>query len=113
MFLPSCFLEDQIGHKLYKTEAELATALRVRDIVTVEVMEGQKVDGKNLIGVIVNLADYNVGRDRKGEETMFDDFDINFNQYSYLIETRMSGALIKPYSALTILEGTASANPNS
>lgn len=100
-------LEDQIGHKLYKTEAELATALRVRDIVTVEVMEGQKVDGKNLIGVIVNLADYNVGRDRKGEETMFDDFDINFNQYSYLIETRMSGALIKPYSALTILEGTA------
>lgn len=106
-------LEDQIGHKLYKTEAELATALRVRDIVTVEVMEGQKVDGKNLIGVIVNLADYNVGRDRKGEETMFDDFDINFNQYSYLIETRMSGALIKPYSALTILEGTASANPNS
>lgn len=105
-------LEDQIGHKLYKTEAELATALRVRDIVTVEVMEGQKVDGKNLIGVIVNLADYNVGRDRKGEETMFDDFDINFNQYSYLIETRMSGALIKPYSALTILEGTASANPN-
>lgn len=106
-------LEDQIGHKLYKTEAELATALRVRDIVTVEVMEGQKVDGKNLIGVIVNLADYNVGRDRKGEETVFDDFDINFNQYSYLIETRMSGALIKPYSALTILEGTASANPNS
>jgi len=100
-------LEDQIGHKLYKTEAELATALRVRDIVTVEVMEGQKIDGKNLIGVIVNLADYNVGRDRKGEETMFDDFDINFNQYSYLIETRMSGALIKPYSALTILEGTA------
>lgn len=100
-------LEDQIGHKLYKTEAELATALRVRDIVTVEVMEGQQVDGKNLIGVIVNLADYNVGRDRKGEETMFDDFDINFNQYSYLIETRMSGALIKPYSALTILEGTA------
>lgn len=101
-------LEDQIGHKLYKTEAELATALRVRKIVTVEPMEGMKVDNKDLIGVIVNLADYNVGADKGGEVNMFDDFDINFNQYSYLIETRCSGALIKPYSALTILKAVGS-----
>lgn len=102
-------LEDQIGHKLYKTEAELATALRVSKIVTVEPMEGVKIDGKDLIGIIVNLADYNVGADKGGAIDMFDDFDINFNQYSYLIETRCSGALIKPYSALTILKTTASA----
>lgn len=97
-------LEDQIGHKLYKTEAELATALRVRKIVTVEPMEGVKIDNKDLIGIIVNLSDYNVGADKGGEINMFDDFDINFNQYSYLIETRCSGALIKPYSALTVLK---------
>ena len=97
-------LENQIGHKLYKTEAELATALRVRKIVTVEPMEGVKIDNKDLIGIIVNLSDYNVGADKGGEINMFDDFDINFNQYSYLIETRCSGALIKPYSALTVLK---------
>lgn len=97
-------LEDQIGHKLYKTEAELATALRVRKIVTVEPMEGVQIDNKDLIGIIVNLSDYNVGADKGGEINMFDDFDINFNQYSYLIETRCSGALIKPYSALTVLK---------
>lgn len=102
-------LEDQIGHKLYKTEAELATALRVSKIVTVEPMEGVKIDGKDLIGIIVNLTDYNVGADKGGAIDMFDDFDINFNQYSYLIETRCSGALIKPYSALTILKTTSGA----
>lgn len=101
-------LEDGIGHKLYKSEAELATALRVRNIVTVEPMEGMEVDngsGTNLplVGVIVNLADYNVGADKGGEITNFDDFDIDFNQYKYLIETRISGALIKPFSALTVL----------
>ena len=96
-------IEDGIGHKLYKTEAELATALRVKEIVTVEVMENQTVDEKPLIGVIVNLNDYNVGVDKGGELNMFDDFDIDYNQYKYLIETRMSGALIKPYSALTII----------
>lgn len=103
-------LEDQIGHKLYKTEAELATALRVSKIVTVEPMEGVKIDGKDLIGIIVNLTDYNVGADKGGAIDVFDDFDINFNQYSYLIETRCSGALIKPYSALTILKTTAGAS---
>ena len=99
-------MEDQIGHKLYKTEAELATALRVKEIVTVEPMEGYQIDisgsSKDLIGVIVNMADYNVGADKGGEINMFDDFDIDYNQQKYLIETRISGALIKPYSALTL-----------
>lgn len=100
-------LEDGIGHKLYKTEAELATALRVKEIVTVEPMEGHKVtiDGTEypLIGTIVNLNDYNVGADKGGAISLFDDFDIDFNQYKYLIETRCSGALVKPFSALTVL----------
>lgn len=96
-------LEDGIGHKLYKTEAELATALRVKEIVTVEPMSGQKVDDLPLIGVIVNMADYNVGADKGGEINMFDDFDIDYNQQVYLIETRISGALTKPFSALTLV----------
>lgn len=105
-------LKDGIGHRLYKTVAELATALRVSEIVTVEVMENQEIDDKPLVGVIVNLADYNVGADKGGEKTLFDDFDIDFNQYKYLIETRMSGALIKPYSAMTVVidEAVTSAN---
>ena len=106
-------LEDGIGHKLYKTEAELATALRVREIVTVEPMEGHQIsiNSKNypLIGIIVNLADYNVGADKGGEINMFDDFDIDYNQYKYLIETRISGALIKPFSALTLVLDKAAA----
>lgn len=96
-------LEDGIGHKLYKTEAELATSLRVSKIVTVEVMENVEIDDKPLLGIIVNLADYNVGADKGGSIETFDDFDIDFNQYKYLIETRISGALIKPYSAITLL----------
>lgn len=100
-------LEDGIGHKLYKTESEVATALRTKEIVTVEPMEGQQVDYQSekldLIGVIVNMADYNVGADKGGEVNMFDDFDIDFNQMKYLIETRISGALIKPFSAITLL----------
>ena len=95
-------LKDGIGHKLYKTEAELATALRVKEIVTVEVMEGVKIDGEDLVGIIVNLNDYNVGADKGAGEEMFDDFDIDYNQYKYLIEGRMSGALIKPFSAMTV-----------
>ncbi len=98
-------IEDQIGHKIYKTEAELATALRVKEIVTVEPMEGITIDTLPLIGVIVNLADYNVGADKGGEVNMFDDFDIDYNQQKYLIETRISGALVKPFSALTLLDG--------
>ena len=99
-------IEDGIGHKLYKTETELATALRVSRIVTVEPMQGQTITISNkkyaLSGVIVNLADYNVGTDKGGEINSFDDFDIDYNQYVYLLETRMSGALTKPYSAMTI-----------
>lgn len=110
-------LEDQIGHKLYKTEAELATALRVKEIVTVEPMENMQIAiaqqgggtaNKDLIGVIVNLNDYNVGADKGGQTSFFEDFDIDYNQQKYLYETRMSGALIKPYSAMSLyLDPTA------
>ncbi len=103
-------LEDGIGHSLYKTEAELATKLRVSRIVTVEVMEGATVDSKPLMGVIVNPNDYTVGGDGNREKGMFEDFDIDFNQYKYLIETRMSGALTRPYSAITILRNNVAAN---
>ena len=96
-------MEDGIGHYIYKSEAELATALRVSNIVTVPVMEGFKdADENELMGVIVNLKDYNVGADKGGEVNMFDDFNIDYNQFIYLIETRCSGALIKPYSAIAL-----------
>ena len=105
-------LEDGIGHKLYKTEQELASALRVKNIVTVEPMETKtlSIESKDypLIGIIVNLTDYNVGADKGGAINMFDDFDIDYNQQKYLIETRCSGALTKPYSAIVI---GAEANP--
>lgn len=100
-------LKDGIGHRLYKTVEELATALRVSKIRTVEVMEGQKVNGRDLVGVVVNMKDYRLGNDKGGEKSFFDDFDIKFNQYQYLIETRRSGALVKPFSAMTITIGTA------
>lgn len=105
-------LEDGIGHRLYKTEEELRTALRVSKIVTVPVMEGltrevtHETDSKayihSLMGIIVNLTDYTVGADKGGAVAMFDDFDIDYNQQKYLMETRCSGALTKPYSAITI-----------
>ena len=96
-------LEDSIGHKLYKSEAELATTLRVKEIVTVEVMEGvQDKNSHDVAGIVVNLADYNVGADKGGAVNMFDDFDIDYNQQKYLIETRCSGALVKPYSAIAL-----------
>ena len=96
-------LEDSIGHKLYKSEAELATTLRVKEIVTVEVMEGvQDKSSHDVAGIVVNLADYNVGADKGGAVNMFDDFDIDYNQQKYLIETRCSGALVKPYSAIAL-----------
>ena len=99
-------IEDGIGHDLYDSEEKLATKLRVSKIVTVEVMENltRVVGGvtRDLAGIIVNLNDYSVGADKGGAVNMFDDFDIDFNQYKYLIETRCSGALRKPYSAIVI-----------
>ena len=101
MLTEMLLLKDGIGHRLYKTEAELATTLRVNSIITVEVMEGFQLNNKEFLGVIVNLADYRVGADRGGEINLFDDFDIDYNQQKYLIETRISGALVKPFSALS------------
>lgn len=101
-------LEDKNGKRLYNSENELASAMRVSRIQTVPVMENVKdTDGNTLMGIIVNLNDYNVGADRGGSVSMFEDFDIDYNQQKYLIETRCSGALIKPFSAITILAPAA------
>ena len=97
-------LKDKMGHYMYKSVSELATVLRVNSIITVEVMEGKQVDNKDLLGIIVNLADYKVGADKGGAIELFDDFDIDYNRYKYLIETRISGCLVKPFSALTLLK---------
>lgn len=95
-------LEDKMGHLMYDSVAKLANVMRVKEIVTVPVMEGVKgSNGKDLIGIVVNLADYNIGADKGGAINMFDDFDIDYNQQKYLIETRCSGALTKPYSAIS------------
>ena len=107
-FLTNCLLlEDTQGYRLYKSEQDVATAMRVSKIVTVPVMEGlTRTDSESktrtLMGIIVNLKDYNVGADKGGAVNMFDDFDIDYNQQKYLIETRCSGALIKPYSAIAL-----------
>ena len=99
-------LEDNMGHRLYKSEQEVASAMRVSRIVTVQVMENQKrnVSGvdRDLVGIIVNLSDYTVGADKGGAVSMFDDFNILYNKMQYLIETRCSGALTVPYSAIVI-----------
>ena len=99
-------LEDNVGRPLYKTEAELATKCRVTKIVTCEVMENFSVQGVDpLMAIIVNLKDYTVGADKGGAINMFDDFDIDYNQQKYLIETRCSGALTVPYSAIVLTDG--------
>ena len=96
-------LEDNMGRTLYADEAALARKLRVSKIVTVPEMEGRKgAKGGDLAAVIVNLSDYTVGADKGGAVSMFDDFDIDFNAMKYLIETRCSGALTTPYSAMAI-----------
>ena len=105
--LTNCLLlEDGMGRVIYDSVEKLATALRVRKIVAVPVMENlTRVVGANthtLAGIYVNLADYNIGADKGGAVNMFDDFDIDYNQQKYLIETRCSGALIKPYAAVAI-----------
>jgi len=97
--------ESNSNRRLYKDEADLAAALRVESIVAVEPME----DYPEIVGILVNLSDYNVGTDRGGEIARFDDFDIDYNQYKYLMETRLSGALIKIWSAQVIYK-TAAAN---
>lgn len=99
-------LKDLNKHRMYKTIEELATALRVSKIVTVPVMEGltRNANGRTmeLAAIYVNLTDYNVGADKGGSVNLFDDFDIHFNRYEYLIETRCSGALVKPFSAVVL-----------
>ena len=105
--LTNCLLlEDKNGRIIYDTVEKLATALRVKEIVTVEVMEGAKTKvntvEKPLMAIMVNLADYYVGADKGGAVNMFDDFDIDYNQQKYLMETRCSGALVKPFSAIAV-----------
>lgn len=96
-------LEDGIGHPLYADEAALARKLRVKNIVTIPEMEGRKgAKGGDLVCLIVNLADYTVGAAKGGAVSMFDDFDIDFNAQKYLIETRCSGALTTPFSAMAV-----------
>ena len=101
-------IEDVNGRVIYDSEEKLATALRVKEIVTVPEFEGRFKDGDTkkqpLLGIIVNLADYNAGADKGGNVGMFDDFDIDYNQMKYLMETRMSGALVTPYSAIVLYE---------
>lgn len=117
--LTDCLLlEDKVGRVIYDSQEKLRTTLRVREIVTVPVMEGisREADGKkfSLGGIIVNLKDYAVGADKGGAVNMFDDFDIDYNAQKYLIETRCSGALIKPKSALImefVSEGTTPITP--
>lgn len=114
MLTSMLLIEDTTGRVIYDTMDKLKTALRVKDIITVPVMEGvSRKDGDattyNLMGILVNLNDYNVGADKGGSVNMFDDFDINYNKYEYLIETRCSGALVKPYSAISFEEKVTTA----
>ena len=108
--LTDCLLmEDTTGRVIYESVDKLATALRVKEIVTVPVMEGQTRTDSNsktrtLAGIIINLSDYNIGADKGGAVNMFDDFDIDYNAQKYLIETRCSGALTVPYSAIALEE---------
>lgn len=111
--------KDTLGHRMYRNESELASALRVKEIVEVPIFDGVKrtatisttneqgvttstSEERKLLAIIVNLTDYNMGADKGGAVNLFDDFDLNFNKYEYLIETRCSGALIRPYAAIAI-----------
>jgi len=105
-------IRDTLGRRIYETEADLATQMRVSKIVTVEVMESRP----DIVGILVNMSDYAIGADKGGQITNFDDFDIDFNQYKYLIETRISGALTKLKSAQVIKKTTSTnvlVTPNS
>jgi len=94
--------KDKMNRRQYGTQAELENAVRVSKIITVPIMDGATTDDGDLLSVLVNLSDYTVGADRGGNISMFDDFDIDYNQYKYLIETRVSGALTKYKSAMVI-----------
>lgn len=111
-------IKDSMGRRIYESESALATAMRVKNIVDVPILdtisrienEGEEDEKEfDLAGIIVNLSDYTIGLDKGGETTMFDDFDIDYNKYTYLLETRLSGMLTKPFSAI-ILEYTAAAS---
>lgn len=95
-------LEDGFGHALYKDVGELATKMRVQKIVTCPFLDNFTVDGQVVMAVVLDLKDYATGTNRRGQVEFFDDFDIDFNQYKYLIETRLSGMLRKPYSAMVM-----------
>lgn len=106
-------IRDDLGYRLYKNDQELADELRVSKIVEIQLLDGlTRTDTSSNTfefgGLILNLADYNVGATRGGEVNLFDDFDLDYNKYEYLIETRMSGALIRPKSALAVEFGTVS-----
>ena len=103
MLTDMLLMEDGIGHMLYDSIQKLCAVLRVKEIVTVPAMEGVKgTSGGDLMGIIVNLSDYNVGADKGGAVNLFDDFDIDYNAEKYLIEGRCSGALTKPFSAIAL-----------
>lgn len=91
-------LKDTVGRRIYKNLAEVADELRVKEIVPVEILE----EYEDLVGIIVNMADYNIGADKGGEVNMFDDFDIDYNKHKYLLETRVSGALTKLKAAMVV-----------
>lgn len=100
-------IKDKNGRRIYSSDAEIANLIGVGRMVEVPVMKGVKVDGKELVGIIVNLADYTIGADKGGQISFFDDFDIDYNQYKYLYETRISGCLTKMKSAVVVLRATA------
>ena len=114
-------IKDSMGRRIYDSETALATAMRVKNIVDVPILdeisriedEGEASEKTyNLAGIIVNLSDYTLGLDKGGQKTMFEDFDIDYNKQAYLLETRLSGMLTKPYSAI-ILEYTAATEDDS
>jgi len=111
-------IKDSMGRRIYDSETSLSTAMRVRGFTEVPMFdnitrvedEGEETEKTfELAGIIVNLADYTIGMDKGGETTLFDDFDIDYNKYTYLLETRLSGMLTKPFSAI-ILEFTAASS---
>jgi hypothetical protein len=100
---------DLNGRRIYNSKADLAQALNVKEIIEIEQLEGktrttEEGATKKLLGLFVNMNDYMIGSTKGGQITSFEDFDIDFNQYKYLMETRLSGALIKPFSAIALEE---------